>query len=365
MKHLKQNLLLITILIVVFSSCKKETGITGIVKDNANTLVEGVEISVDGTVLATTDEYGSYEILDLIEGKYTLTTNKTGYLTFSQEINIEKKSIAELNLTIEKIAFTIIAPHSTSVWEIETQNRISWTNNYPGNVKIELYEGNNLNQVIETTTENDGAYDWTIPSDLAAGTDYKIKITSVDNSEIVSQSSSFEITRPLPPTATTQTASGILSTSVNLNAYVNANDLETTVSFEYGTTTSYGNTISPTTSLITGNNDEYITSHLTGLTESTLYHFRIKAESSAGITYGNDLTFTTLSSTGAYLAEFTGKTLDYNNGSSSWNYCTAFFGINSDEVTSLSPTATASSLDIGLAAQNTYGNVLASPDVVV
>ena len=45
------------------------------------------------------------------------------------------------------------------------------------------------------------------------------------------------------PIATTNAATGISSTGATLNGIVNANGASTTVTFEYGLTTSYGTTV--------------------------------------------------------------------------------------------------------------------------
>jgi hypothetical protein len=63
------------------------------------------------------------------------------------------------------------------------------------------------------------------------------------------------------------------------------------------------------------------------------------------------------------LVTLTGKTLNYNNGgTSSWNSSTPFYGIGNTEISLLSPSATASDIDVALCYQATYGVVLASPD---
>jgi len=77
-----------------------------------------------------------------------------------------------------------------------------------------------------------------------------------------------------------------------LNGSVNAM-ITTDVTFEYGTTISYGSTITATQSPFTGNTIINVNATLTGLTQTT-YHYRIKAVNSLGTTYGSDLTFTTL-----------------------------------------------------------------------
>jgi uncharacterized protein (TIGR02145 family) len=96
------------------------------------------------------------------------------------------------------------------------------------------------------------------------------------------------------PAATTQAATNISTTSATLNGTVNANYLSTTVTFEYGTTTSYGQTITSVQSPVTGNNIINVGADISGLISGTTYHYRVKSANSIGTTNGNDLIFTTL-----------------------------------------------------------------------
>jgi uncharacterized protein (TIGR02145 family) len=96
------------------------------------------------------------------------------------------------------------------------------------------------------------------------------------------------------PTASTQSATNITTTSATINGTVNANYLSTIVTFEYGITINYGNTITAIQSPIIGNTDTGVSSDITGLTPGTTYHFRIKTVNTLGTVYGSDDTFTTL-----------------------------------------------------------------------
>jgi phosphodiesterase/alkaline phosphatase D-like protein len=96
-----------------------------------------------------------------------------------------------------------------------------------------------------------------------------------------------------PPVVTTQAATSITTTTATLNGSVTANNLSTTVTFEYGLTTAYGSTISGVPGTVTGNTATAVTANLTGLTPSTLYHFRVKGVNSGGTTVGADMNFTT------------------------------------------------------------------------
>jgi hypothetical protein len=98
---------------------------------------------------------------------------------------------------------------------------------------------------------------------------------------------------PLPPAVVTNAATSIGNTTATLNGTVTANNSTTTVSFNWGTTVSYGNTIAATPGTVTGNSATNVSANLTGLIINTTYHFRCTGTSSAGTTNGNDMTFTT------------------------------------------------------------------------
>lgn len=95
------------------------------------------------------------------------------------------------------------------------------------------------------------------------------------------------------PEATTLAAADITPTTVTLSGLINANDLSTTVTIEYGTTTDYGSWIVANGSPTTEANDT-LSASITGLTKSTTYHFRAKAVNVLGTAYGADSTFTTV-----------------------------------------------------------------------
>jgi len=100
------------------------------------------------------------------------------------------------------------------------------------------------------------------------------------------------VTAPMLPAVTTQSATSLSSTGATLNASINPNYGATAYYFQYGLTTNYGS-FSPTNSLPATNTVFSVNRVLTGLDFGTLYHFRIVAANSAGITNGADLTFTT------------------------------------------------------------------------
>lgn len=94
------------------------------------------------------------------------------------------------------------------------------------------------------------------------------------------------------PALVTDSAMDITAGSARLNATINPNGASTTLEFDYGTSTTYGSTLSlgdvgaGTTEVSTG-------AVVTGLNCGTSYHYRARGLSSAGTGLGGDGTFTT------------------------------------------------------------------------
>jgi hypothetical protein len=98
--------------------------------------------------------------------------------------------------SIEYASITVTSPTIGSSWETNSLLYIGWTSTGSiSNVIIELYQGDTYVKTISATTSNDGYYYWTIPASTAAGTDYRVKITSTSDAGVYSYSSYFEIER--------------------------------------------------------------------------------------------------------------------------------------------------------------------------
>ena len=131
---------------------------------------------------------------------------------------------------------------------------------------------------------------------LLPSTSYYVRAYAVNSAGTSYGNSVFFKTIGDKPTSNSQNASNIQLTTATLNGTVNPNSLETTVTFEYGITTSYGSTAIARQSPLSGDSEGNVSIDLTELSIGTTYHFRIKAENSLGIIYSSDLSFTTLGS---------------------------------------------------------------------
>ena len=95
----------------------------------------------------------------------------------------------------------------------------------------------------------------------------------------------FNTLSGVPSATTSYGTDSVNANTRRFHAYVNANGSNTTVSFEYGTTSSYGSTVSAP--LVTGTSNVYVTSLNATVVTSSLLYFRVKAVNANGTTYGN------------------------------------------------------------------------------
>jgi len=97
---------------------------------------------------------------------------------------------------------TVTSPNGGESWQIGTTHDITWTySNVTGNVAIALKTGTTTVAVITAGTACDGSYSWTIPTSVAAGTNYKIAIGDGSGTEDYSNNT-FSITAPPQITVT-------------------------------------------------------------------------------------------------------------------------------------------------------------------
>jgi hypothetical protein len=83
---------------------------------------------------------------------------------------------------------TVTSPNGRETWTRGTTHLITWTDNFAGNVVIRLFNGSQVAVIIAASTPSDGSFDWTIPTSLAAGKNYKVEVSSLDDPGVKDQS---------------------------------------------------------------------------------------------------------------------------------------------------------------------------------
>ena len=101
------------------------------------------------------------------------------------------------------------------------------------------------------------------------------------------------VAAPPPPLVTAIAATGITDTGATLNATVNAQGTDATVSIEWGLTQAYGTSLAASPAAVTGSTATPVSAAISGLLAGTTYHYRCVAVRVDGTVRSNDMTFTT------------------------------------------------------------------------
>ena len=99
------------------------------------------------------------------------------------------------SFSIGQRTITVTKPTSSDTWFIGGSYQIKWTGQNTGSYVRIQYKSSIYSSyyTIVSTTENDGIYNWTIPSGFSSGANYQIKITSTTYSDIYDESDVFAI----------------------------------------------------------------------------------------------------------------------------------------------------------------------------
>ncbi|MDD2230734.1 MAG: Ser-Thr-rich GPI-anchored membrane family protein [Candidatus Cloacimonetes bacterium] len=103
--------------------------------------------------------------------------------------------------TIAAATLTLTSPNGAENWQMGTIHAITWSAaNLSGNLKLELFRGTSATAeltISSSVSTGNATLNWTIPSSLTPATDYRMKITSLTNTNLFDYSNNyFSITVP-------------------------------------------------------------------------------------------------------------------------------------------------------------------------
>ncbi|MBI2669681.1 MAG: DUF2341 domain-containing protein [Candidatus Yanofskybacteria bacterium] len=225
-----------------------------------------------------------------ISGRYYSFIYGTMPVTFSTAPSTTS-SHWSLYATLETVPDTTVPVISavTSSSVTSSGATITWTTDESSDTQVEygLTTAYGNSTILNTSPVT--AHSQTI-SGLSASTLWHYRVKSKDSSGNLATSGDFTFTTTAPdttaPVISAVTSSSITSSGATITWTTNeASDTQV----EYGTTTSYGFSTALNTSLVAAHS-----ANLTGLTASTLYHYRVKSkDASSNLATSGDFTFTT------------------------------------------------------------------------
>lgn len=168
-----------------------------------NKPIKGSEIT--SLLIDQTDIY-KFDVTDYITGRNNLSICvyiknenyvEDNVIILSREGFFSQESAPQLIWTYpENAEITVTNPTSSSIWLDTHTYSIQWTNiGIVEDVKIQLYKGTTLiENITYTSTENDGEYNFYVSfTGNYNGTNYRIKITDYDDSNVYDYSDYFSI----------------------------------------------------------------------------------------------------------------------------------------------------------------------------
>ena len=106
-------------------------------------------------------------------------------------------------------SITITAPNGGESWNLGSTHNITWTSNYVTNVDIRLYNsGSFVGTIASNISAASGSYSWTIPTGLATGSTYSIKLSDSDAPSDYDDSDAYFTLAPQPTITVTSPNGG-------------------------------------------------------------------------------------------------------------------------------------------------------------
>jgi hypothetical protein len=222
---------------------------------------------------------------------------------------------------------TVTAPADTTPPTISavavssiTQNSavVTWTTNEGSDTQVEYGTTASYGSLSSLNTSMVTSHSQTI-SGLASGTLYHYRARSRDAANNLGTSTDFTFTTTAAPDTTPPTISSVSASSITQNSAVvswSTNEASNT-QVQYGTTTSYGSSTTINSSMVTSHSQA-----LSGLSASTLYHYRVLSRDAANnLATSADFTFNTTATpdtTPPVISSVSASPVTYNAATITW-----------------------------------------------
>ena len=148
-----------------------------------NVNVTGASASATINDIPVGDQSVKVELQD--QDKYTLYQESKNVLIVADQTVEPKFS----NFSIANESIAISSPNGGETFEGDQTIIIEWNGSHEGiPVNIDLFQNNNKLMSLKDTYQNSGVFSWKIPTTILSDGDYRIKITSTNDSNVFDES---------------------------------------------------------------------------------------------------------------------------------------------------------------------------------
>ncbi len=253
----------------------------------------GAQVSITGPENRSMrcDGTGWYAFTDLTPGTYTVTASYPGYTSQNPQVVVQIGSVTG-NMYVTH--FQLSPGTAPVISNVRAENVTASSANIRWNTDIgatsQVDYGLTTSYGSTTTLDPTLVTSHTVPlSNLIASRTYHYRVRSTGSSGAESVSSDYTFTTSsdaTPPVISNVQATNVTGTSARITWIT---DDPSTSKVEYGLSTSYGSSTTEDMNYVSGHGMD-----LTGLAQSTEYHYRVKSTNGSGQTsYSGDYTFTT------------------------------------------------------------------------
>ncbi len=236
---------------------------------------------------------------------------------------------------------------------------ISWTSNEAADTQIQYGTTTSYGNTTTLNASMVTSHSQSV-SGLSSSTLYHYRVLSRDAAGNLTTSADYTFTTSTPPDTTPPVITAIQASSITTSSVTiswTSNEAADT-QIQYGTTTSYGNTTTLNASMVTSHSQS-----VSGLSSSTLYHYRVLSRDAAGnLTTSADYTFTTLTPPDTTPPTIPGNVqasaISTSQVNFNWNLSTDNIAVTGYKIfrngTQIATTSSTSYQDSGLSQATTY-----------
>jgi hypothetical protein len=147
------------------------------------------------TISASAPSTGS--VVWQIPGNWSAGNNYRVKVTSLQSEALFDFSDAYFTISVPS-TITVTSPNGGEDWRIGSSRTISWTDNFSGDLRIDLLRSGALDLNVAAAAANSGSFTWHIADTIAQGADFSIRICNAADSS-VSDTSNNPFTLTAPP----------------------------------------------------------------------------------------------------------------------------------------------------------------------